>query len=441
MLAGFIARVAVHIFYQVDRAGHPPPSGALILLPNHPNALLDPALIRATAGRDIRFLAKSTLFRGFFGPLVRAFGAIPVFRKQDAGVDVSRNAEMFAAVNAALAAGEAICIFPEGISHSTGKLEPLRTGAARMALSASAQGTAVRLVPVGINPDRKTTFRSRMTVVYGQAFAVDSKATVQALTSEVAERMRHLIVEADPEADAALVLRVEQLYAAERSAADSIEAAIARRRLIAAGLARLRQERPEWYEASLLQLRRYDRRLRRFGLRDSVLDWNTSSADALRFMARELPMAIVLVPVAAAAFAVFVIPYGLTALSARLHKDTDVTATAKVIGGSVFYALWILVLSVFAGKWLGLTAGLLTASFLPVLAAAGLFATERESSAFGTARSWLALRGAHACTRKRLRRHRAELADVLDDVHSYMQTINSQLPTSNSQERQKAQDT
>ena len=168
MLAGFIARAAVHVFYQVDRAGMPPAPVLLILLPNHPNALLDPALIRATPAAISGSWPSRRCSADCSGRSCRASGAIPVFRKQDEGADVSRNAEMFAAVDAALARGEAICVFPEGISHSSGKLEPLRTGAARMALSALAQGTPVQLVPVGINPHRKTMFRSRMTVIYGQ---------------------------------------------------------------------------------------------------------------------------------------------------------------------------------------------------------------------------------------------------------------------------------
>jgi 1-acyl-sn-glycerol-3-phosphate acyltransferase len=415
MLAGFIARAAVYVFYQVDRAGTLP-AGPVIILPNHPNALLDPALIWATAGREVRFLAKSTLFHGFFGPLVRNSGAIPVFRRQDAGTDVARNAETFAAVDAALARGEAICIFPEGISHSTGRLEPLRTGAARMALAAAAKGIPVQLVPVGINPDRKTAFRSRMTVVYGRPFHVEPGTTVVTLTADVAARMRHLIVEADPEADAALVIRIDQLYAAERDAPVNAESAVERRRLIASGLARLRSDRPDWYETSLLQLRRYDQRLRRFGLQDSALDWNTSYRDAISFAIREAPLALILGPLAAAATLVFAVPYALTAASARLQKDTDVTATAKVIGGVVFYAAWIALLSVAAGRLFGNGAGWLTAAMLPLLAGAGLFAIERESAALRTARSWLSLRGAHTNTRRRLRRHRAELADVLDEV-------------------------
>ena len=56
--------------------------------------------------------------------------------------------ETFAAVERALAAGDVICLFPEGVSHVSGRLEPLRTGAARMALAAAAAGRHVSIVPV-----------------------------------------------------------------------------------------------------------------------------------------------------------------------------------------------------------------------------------------------------------------------------------------------------
>ena len=69
-----LVSVAVRVFYRVERVGPPLPDGALLLVANHPNTLLDPALIQTTAGRSVRFLAKSTLFHGgFLSPLVRAF--------------------------------------------------------------------------------------------------------------------------------------------------------------------------------------------------------------------------------------------------------------------------------------------------------------------------------------------------------------------------------
>ena len=413
-----LAAAIAHIFYRVDHVGEPPAEGPLLLVPNHPNALLDPALVMATANRPIRFLAKSTLFNTPLRPILRAAGAIPVFRKQDQGVDTSRNSETFAAVDVALGAGEAVCIFPEGISHSTGRLEPLRTGAARMALSAVGKGVPVQLVPVGINPDRKTDFRSRMTVVYGRPFAVGVDASVNDLTDEIARHMRRLIVEADPEADAALVRRVDRLYVAAREAERDSRSTVERRRVIAAGIQRLREKDPEWYESALLQLHRYDERLRRFGLRDHALDWKTSRGDALRFLTRELPLAFLLLPIALLAVLVFAVPYGLTAIVGRLQKHSDVTASAKVISGTIFYFLWIAGLAAIAWSMWERLAGIAAAILLPALGLAGIFALERELSAVRTARSWLALRGTHPNTRQRLRRHRAELADVLDQVNA-----------------------
>ena len=170
-----VATTVAHVFYRIDCAGEVPPRGALILLPNHPNALLDPALVMATCRRPMRFLAKSTLFGGPLAPILNAADAIPVYRRQD-GVDVAQNDRTFSAVGEALGRGQAVCIFPEGISHSSGRLEPLRTGAARMALSAAAGGVDVRLVPVGINLEQKATFRSRVTVAYGAPLHVAPEA-------------------------------------------------------------------------------------------------------------------------------------------------------------------------------------------------------------------------------------------------------------------------
>ena len=418
------ARAVAHVFYRIDVVGAPPPLGPLILLPNHPNALLDPAIVIATASRPVRFLAKSTLFTGPFGPLMRAAGAIPVYRKQDGG-DVRRNTQAFTSVEAALTRGEAVCIFPEGISHSSGMLEPLRTGAARMALSAAAAGLDVRLVPVGINLERKTAFRSRVTIAYGQPLTVtpapgeDDRQAAQILTVRIADHMRMVMVEAEPTRDALLVERLERLMQSEREPVGQQEA-LARRRAIADGLQRLRRERPDWYEGALVQLRRYDDRLQRFGLGDAALDWDVSRATAWRFVVREVPAALVLLPVALLAATVFAVPYALTAGAARYSKDMDVTATAKVFGGAVLYGGWMALLAGMAVWLAGPPAAAATVLLLPILAIAGLFAIERESAVWQTARAWTSARSAHPATRQALKRRRAELATVLEEAHEWM---------------------
>ena len=328
-------------------------SGAVLLLPNHPNALLDPAIVWATAGRDVRFLAKSTLFEGAFAPVLKGAGAIPVYRRLDQGVDPSRNTETFEAVHRALAEGQAVCIFPEGVSHSAGKLAPLRTGAARMALGAERQRIPVQLVAVGLNFDRKTTFRSRATVLYGRPFSVEDLATgtaddqiaVRLVTDRIAMQMRRLVVEADPETDAALVTRVERLYAAARGRAASPQERVARRQAIAVGIDRLRRANESKFMEIALRLRRYDQRLRRFRLRDRHLDWDVSMGAAIRFVVREAAAGIILLPLAAAGLALFWVPYQLTGLLARrATSEHDVAATAKVFVGAAVYGVWMILI-------------------------------------------------------------------------------------------------
>jgi glycerol-3-phosphate O-acyltransferase / dihydroxyacetone phosphate acyltransferase len=424
------ARLAAWLFYRVDCVGAPPADGAVLLLPNHPNALLDPAVVWSAAGRDVRFLAKSTLFAGPFGPIVAGAGAIPVYRRADAGVDPARNAEMFAAVDRALASGDAVCIFPEGVSHSSGRLETLRTGAARIALGAGARGTNVALVPVGLNFDRKHAFRSRVIVAFGapfscddlvEAWRADHVAAVRQLTDRIAASMRQLLVEADPTADAAIVDRVDRLYASARGGPGTAAERVARRRTIAAGIQRLRVEEPGRYEAALLELRRYDDRLRRFGVRDRHLDWDVSNRTAARFVAREAVFAIVLGPLCLAALLLFAVPYAATDRLARPYgREPDVHATAKLFAGSIAYSVWLLMLGAIVWIVLGPQAALVGIVILPIVAVAGLFAVERETAVIDAARAWLALRGVRDDTRERLKRRRSELATLLDEIYEWL---------------------
>jgi glycerol-3-phosphate O-acyltransferase / dihydroxyacetone phosphate acyltransferase len=425
----WLARAIANTFYRVDHSGGVPAAGGVLLLPNHPNALLDPTVVWATAGRDIRFLAKSTLFDGAFGAVLRAAGAIPVYRKLDQGVDTSRNAETFAAVEQALRDGDAVCIFPEGISHSTGRLEPLRTGAARMALGAERTGCDVQLVAVGLNFDRKTAFRSRVTVLYGRPFSVrdlaaggaDDQAAVRKTTDRIAAEMRRLLVEADPEMDAAMVERVERLYAAARGRAKTPEERIARRQAIALGIERLRTQDAGRFVDLRARLDRYDRRLRRFGLRDRHLDWDLSAAAAVRFVLTEGVLALAFLPLAASSLLLFWVPYQLTGkLAWMATKERDVAATAKVFVGLGVYLAWLAIIGLTIWRVLGTTAAIVTAVAFPIMAVVGLFAFEREAAAIDTARAWLLLRRARRDTRLRLKQARRDLAMLLDQTYEWL---------------------
>ncbi len=427
-----LVSVAVRVFYRVERVGPPLPDGALLLVANHPNALLDPSLVQTTAGRPVRFLAKSTLFHGgFLSPLVRRSGAIPVYRKIDPGVDTSRNVEMFAAVQRALANGHVICLFPEGISHVSGRLERLRRGAAQIALTSAAADHPVTIIPVGLNFDRLPLFRSRVIAVFGQpfdaadlveAFRQDPQTAVQRLTDRIADRLRALMVEAGPRADLPLVDRIDRLYAAARDVSRDPAERVHRRRLIAGGMERLRTADPAQYDAILDDLRIYDDQLKAFGLRESDLDRRMPAGQVVRFLLREGTRALVLAPPALLGVLCFAPPYQLTWALSRRAPDLQSRATWQVVGGVVVYGAWIAVLATVTGLWLGAGIGFGVAVVLPVVAFVGLAAFEREASVLKLVRAFLANRQTPLRARASLKQQRAAIATLLDRVRDWLET-------------------
>ena len=126
-------------FYRCEGAEHFPPSGAAILAPNH-TTYLDPVVMSYAFPRRLLYLAWDQLFTvPALRYIIIRLGAIPV------ATDESADRRAWQTALAALRAGEAICIFPEGLRGWDGKLNPLRPGVARLAVAAGAP-----IVPVWI---------------------------------------------------------------------------------------------------------------------------------------------------------------------------------------------------------------------------------------------------------------------------------------------------
>jgi 1-acyl-sn-glycerol-3-phosphate acyltransferase len=198
-----LARTVLRIFYReitVVGAQWIPRQAPLVVVANHPNGLVDPALIAGFLPIRVRFLAKSTMWGNpALRPLLALAGSVPVYRRQDPGVDMSQNVQTFARCHQVLAAGGTVALFPEGHSHSEPGLLALKTGAARISLEAEERygPLGVQIVPVYLAYEAKHRFRSRVRVIVGspivparvrQAYA-DETAAVRALTMRIATRL------------------------------------------------------------------------------------------------------------------------------------------------------------------------------------------------------------------------------------------------------------
>ena len=164
-------------------------------------------LVTEALGQLPRFLAKATLWKVIVvRPLLAFAGVIPIHRQVD-GEAGAKNRRAFEDAEAELHRKGMIAVFPEGTTHDIPRLAPIRTGAARIALGAKAQGVRdIQIVPVGLWFEDKVALRSRVLVRAGEPLDLDHELwsilpagaeasdedheSVQALTGEITERLR-----------------------------------------------------------------------------------------------------------------------------------------------------------------------------------------------------------------------------------------------------------
>ncbi|HEU4799834.1 MAG TPA: 1-acyl-sn-glycerol-3-phosphate acyltransferase [Gemmatimonadales bacterium] len=381
-----------------------PAEGPVLLVANHPNSLLDPMLVVAAARRQVRFLAKAPLFTDRkIGWLIRASGAIPVYRRSDDPSQMNRNEEMFRAVHAALAAGDVVGIFPEGISHTSPSLAPLRTGAARIALGAAAQlGGAFPVVPIGLVFRNKDVFRSDALVVRASPVQWDDlaglpesdTAAVAALTERIGDALEQVTLNLAQWRDERLVAAALGIWQAENHAppgrTDDIFSLTATTRL----LGRVRATSDTEGLALAEDVDAHARKLGRLKLRPSDLHLDTGTGSALTWAAARVPLVMPLAAIVAlAGWIIFLVPYQLTGVIVdRLKLEPDTRSTWKLLVGLAVYILWLVALISVVWAVGGIVMAVVALVSLPAVGMLGLLVRESWRGSWKDARRWFRLR-------------------------------------------------
>lgn len=420
--AARFARIAGTVFYRLNCDGGVPAAGPALLIANHPNSLVDPILVLAAARRPVRFLAKAPLFEDYrIAWLLRSVGAVPVHRPQDDPTQLARNANVLTAAGDALAGGSAIAVFPEGKSHNEPSLAPLKTGAARIALlAASTLGSAIPIVPIGLNMREKETFRSEALALVGEpvqwddlaARGADDVDAVRELTRRMDAALRKVTLNVERWEDAPLVECAEAVWHAERGGSDEPHERLERLRIASELLGHIRRNPDSRWAPLARAVRHHARSLSRLDLAPSDLESDLQVDTAVEWSVRRLPL--VLLPVfivAAAGFLLWWVPYRLTDIVAEgIHGERDIRSTYKLYGGIVLYAAWLAVLVIAAGALGGAVWSIITLLAAPALGVAGLWIRERWRAAWRDVRRYLVLRR-HPGRVRELRRRQRELAE------------------------------
>jgi 1-acyl-sn-glycerol-3-phosphate acyltransferase len=396
----FFRRIEV---YGIERV---PARGPVLFVLNHPSGLIDPAFLLCLAPRRVSLLAKAPLFRmpviGFF---CRAFDAIPVHRRQDAGADTAQNRDTFETAHAVLGRGGAIAIFPEGTSHSDPKLRPLKTGAARIALGAAARdpGTPVRIVPAGLYYRAKRTFRSAALLHFGEPFAVapvplapgeePPAGPVRDLTGRIEQALAAVTLQAGQAEIHALVERAQRIVSAQDvapAAAPSLAEEFALRRRLLAGYVTVQAQWPERIAALAARIDRYEAALAAAGLDPRQLTPRAFTPGRVaRYVAKAALVLLVLLPAALVGVVLHYPVYravGFVATGMAKGAE-DALASVKVLAAMLLFPLTWAAVAVATGLWRGLEAGLVALGAAPLTAYAALVFLERLDRIVGGGRA------------------------------------------------------
>ncbi|MCW5959866.1 MAG: 1-acyl-sn-glycerol-3-phosphate acyltransferase [Pyrinomonadaceae bacterium] len=360
-----VVSIALRLFFrriETVNASEVPYKGALIFVMNHPNGLIDPALVFVALPRKISFLAKSTLFKvPVVSYILRVIEALPVYRKIDSA-DVTQNAKTFEASHELLRKGGAIAIFPEGVSHNSPKLLPIKTGAARIALGALSVSQTdeeidLKIVPVGLFYTSKTTFRSEALLHFGEPFPVKSveledgdlpREAVKELTEKIENSLREVTLNAETGSAINNADEAANLFLSVSETFDLEEPLSARFEFLRKYLAEknTRQEKNLKADKVAHRISQYKKKLRLIGLEPENL---SLSSQPFWYVFQDFLVRVFLLllfsPLAIIGTILHFPAYQLSKILASHytnHGVDDIISTVKIISGIVFMPLtWI----------------------------------------------------------------------------------------------------
>ena len=223
-----LLRAAVGLYFRRIEQFHcerTPRTGPVLFTSNHPNSMTDAFVIGVSVPRKVNFVATVQLFR--LAPLrwllVRC-GVVPINRMKDDPRAMRTVLDTFEVCFRVLERGEAIGIFPEGITHDDPQLKTVKTGAARMALELEHRHDGklgLQIAPVGLTFSAKEIYRSDVLVNFGEPIPVADflagypgrkRECIHALTAEIERRIEALMLHLPKLERARIVAAVKRLY-------------------------------------------------------------------------------------------------------------------------------------------------------------------------------------------------------------------------------------
>ncbi len=170
--------VALNVYYRISVTGkeNVPAGAPIIFAPSHSNGFVDPVILAMQVNRRVRFFARGDVFKGKLAKfLLNQMNTSPMYRMQEGYAEIKKNDKSFEECKTRLSQNKIILIFPEGIANSDRRIYPLKKGLSRIALQTMETlkyEKEIFVIPVGLNYEAQTRFRSKAFVEIGKPISV-----------------------------------------------------------------------------------------------------------------------------------------------------------------------------------------------------------------------------------------------------------------------------
>lgn len=205
-----------------------PKDKAVIIAPNHQNALMDALAVLASFRNRTVFLARSDIFQNpVVARIMRSFRIMPIYRIRDGIGSLQKNQDTFNMSAEVLKSQQRLSILPEGNHAGFKRLRPLKKGLARIAFQVAEENDFkfdVYIVPVGLEYSHYQNLRSTLIINFGDPIRLSDynerykENHPRAFTALTKDLRKHLIkqmthIESDEYYDS--VLELKDMYALE----------------------------------------------------------------------------------------------------------------------------------------------------------------------------------------------------------------------------------
>ena len=231
MFSRQIVRLFLAIFYpntRITNEQYLDFKNPTIIVSNHPNTLLDPLNTASRIKEHSFFLINASLLKSAIGNwFFTTFYCVPIERPKDRGGRKMSNADSFAKCDKHLSNGGTLYIAPQGYSQIKRRINEIKTGTARIALSAensSGWKLDLEILPFGLNYENPRFFRTDLLINtgdpirvanYREAYERDPYQTAKSLTHDLQVAMGLLLPNTKDDEEDIFVKQLEVIQQTE----------------------------------------------------------------------------------------------------------------------------------------------------------------------------------------------------------------------------------